>query len=238
MNRIHKTPPLYEQIQTVAYCFMYGAEHADILQVMRQNKSPNERQVDTQTKSAINKATDKKAKASSQHDASPVFDRKQTLLTDCLLSKPDSVETKTVSESYLHQASKDERSSVTELHINEDEVVENIDMPHVDEDDSASLTEDKVKPPPLNIAVSRVSLDDPIYQHRSQWNESLLPRLRSVVDAIYNIRSDDHKRYQLLSSLATEDGSVSPISWRLIFGECPWMEHCNTAYTWDNRAPL
>jgi len=35
MRRAYNTPPLYDQIQTTAYCLMYGAEEADIIQVLR-----------------------------------------------------------------------------------------------------------------------------------------------------------------------------------------------------------
>ena len=51
MRRAYNTPPLYDQIQTTAYCLMYGAEDADIIQVMRKEKQrPRKRQkVDTES---------------------------------------------------------------------------------------------------------------------------------------------------------------------------------------------
>jgi hypothetical protein len=41
MNRLFHYPPLYEQIQAVAYCLMYRVNDADIVQVMRHEDKPN-----------------------------------------------------------------------------------------------------------------------------------------------------------------------------------------------------
>ncbi|KAI2489471.1 hypothetical protein MHU86_25111 [Fragilaria crotonensis] len=41
MRRGNATPPLYDQIQTTAYCLMYGTEVADIIQVFRKEKQNN-----------------------------------------------------------------------------------------------------------------------------------------------------------------------------------------------------
>ena len=100
------------------------------------------------------------------------------------------------------------------------------------------------------ITCSRVSLDDPIMQHRQNWHNVILPRLRSIVEAVYSIRATDDKRYRMLhahaSSLAS--GGVSgggrhgtrrsgtstgddTECWEIVFEECPWLRDCDTAFS-------
>lgn len=79
----------------------------------------------------------------------------------------------------------------------------------------------------VEIVASRVSLDDPLNRHGENWELFILPRLRSFVDAVYNIRSDDDKRYRLLSSVANLDDSDA---WTMIIEECPWLKNCDTAF--------
>jgi hypothetical protein len=79
----------------------------------------------------------------------------------------------------------------------------------------------------IDIATSRITLYDPIHRHGENWKSVILPRLRDFVEAVYTIRSDDGKRYQLLSSLASMD---EDIAWKIILDECPWLKDCDTAY--------
>lgn len=79
----------------------------------------------------------------------------------------------------------------------------------------------------IDIATSRITLYDPIHRHGEHWKSVILPRLREFVEAVYTIRSDDGKRYQLLSSLASMD---EDIPWKIIIDECPWLKDCDTAY--------
>jgi hypothetical protein len=57
MNRLFHFPPLYEQIQAVAYCLMYRVNDADIVQVMRHEEK---------IYSAIDKMPNDKTKASTE----------------------------------------------------------------------------------------------------------------------------------------------------------------------------
>ena len=84
----------------------------------------------------------------------------------------------------------------------------------------------------IEIVASRVSLDDPLNRHGENWELFILPRLRSFVDAVYNIRSDDEKRYRLLSSVANLDDSDA---WTMIIEECPWLMNCDTAFKMYKR---
>ena len=93
----------------------------------------------------------------------------------------------------------------------------------------------------MEIRIDRIRIDDAIFHHRYHWNSVILPRLRSWVDAVYRIRRDDAKRYALLAALVSSPVSNSSIStrttispessWKIIFEECPWLEHCDTAYS-------
>jgi len=85
----------------------------------------------------------------------------------------------------------------------------------------------------IEIVVSRVSMDDPNYNHRQNWQNIILPRLRSLVEAVYRIRSNDDKRYRLLSSLAVVSAAneeEKALSWNVLLEECPWLRDCDTAY--------
>ena len=86
------------------------------------------------------------------------------------------------------------------------------------------------------ITVTRVSLNDPIYNHNHHWHATLLPRLASFADAVYNVRKDDGKRYRLL--MAQSEGvsdDAEEESWRLLWEECPWLRHCDTAFAKRRR---
>jgi hypothetical protein len=83
----------------------------------------------------------------------------------------------------------------------------------------------------ITISVSRISLDDPVMQHRTNWTQVVLPRLRSFVEAVFAIRSNDDKRYQLL--IATGDDDQVKNAWQILHNECPWLESCDTPFHRD-----
>jgi hypothetical protein len=86
------------------------------------------------------------------------------------------------------------------------------------------------------ITVTRVSLNDPIYNHNHHWHATLLPRLASFADAVYSVRKDDGKRYRLL--MAQSEGvsdDAEEESWRLLWEECPWLRHCDTSFAKRRR---
>ena len=85
----------------------------------------------------------------------------------------------------------------------------------------------------VKITSHRVSLDEPVMRHRQNWNDTVLPRLRSFVDAIYSIRSNDDKRYRLLraTALASSGGGGEYDWWQIIHDECPWLLDCNTGFS-------
>ncbi|KAL3807454.1 hypothetical protein ACHAXA_002714 [Cyclostephanos tholiformis] len=83
----------------------------------------------------------------------------------------------------------------------------------------------------VNITVTRVSLNDPIYNHNHHWKATLLPRLASFVDAVYNVRRNDEKRYRLLMARSEDVTDASnEEAWRLLWEECPWLRNCDTAF--------
>ncbi|KAL7519973.1 hypothetical protein ACHAWX_004725 [Stephanocyclus meneghinianus] len=87
----------------------------------------------------------------------------------------------------------------------------------------------------IEISIFRISLDDPIHNHKHHWNATILPRLASFVDAVYNVRKDDTKRYRLLTALATQqdehaDAAAEEEAWKVLWEECPWLVHCDTSF--------
>jgi hypothetical protein len=87
-------------------------------------------------------------------------------------------------------------------------------------------------PSTTTIAVHRISLDDPVHRHRFHWEQTVLPRIRSFVDAVYNFRADDHRRYLLLLAIASK---ANHDAWKILFEACPWLEPSDTAF-WRNDA--
>lgn len=152
MNEAKVPPPLYDQIQTCIYCYMYGVDDADLVQVIRR-KSKREENGNGLLGSDVLGVGNGKGKIKSN-------------------------------------------------------------------------AED------INITITRVSLTDPIYNHNHHWEATLLPRLASFVDAVYNVRKDDGKRYRLLMARNVENMSNNSDenSWQLIWDECPWLQHCDTAF--------
>jgi len=92
--------------------------------------------------------------------------------------------------------------------------------------ETESNSEDK-KGGNTTFSVHRVYLNDAIMKHRENFFNLLLPRLYSIVEAVYAIREDDTKRYRLLHLLATNDEKSC---WEIIHAECPWLISCDTAY--------
>ena len=84
----------------------------------------------------------------------------------------------------------------------------------------------------IEIDIKRVSLDDPLLQHRRNWNDVILPRLRSFVEAVYRIRSNDTRRYQLLTAMSNPTGNLLE-AWNILHEECPWLKDCDTAFYRD-----
>ncbi|GAX09770.1 hypothetical protein FisN_11Lh256 [Fistulifera solaris] len=95
---------------------------------------------------------------------------------------------------------------------------------------AGKVSESQHKEGKPHMLVSRVSLDDPALQHKTNWTTIVLPRLRAFVDAVYAIRSSDDLRYRLLaSSSESELGSVA--AWEFLHEQCPWLVQCDTAFS-------
>ena len=83
----------------------------------------------------------------------------------------------------------------------------------------------------IDINCTRISLDDPVMQHRYNFYDVILPRLRSFVEAVYCVRSCDDKRYRLLRAAAiASSGGNEREWWEVLTVECPWLNDCDTAF--------
>lgn len=154
MNEAKIPPPLYDQIQTCMYCYMYGVEDADLVQVIRRKNKREE------NKNGV------------------------------------------LGSDMVEQSVGNGKGKIK------------------------SNAED------INIIITRVSLSDPIYKHNHHWEATLLPRLASFVDAVYNVRKDDGKRYRLLMAQSVENmnNNSDENLWQLLWDECPWLQNCDTAF--------
>lgn len=309
MRTIHSTPPLYEQLQAAAYCFMYDADQADIIQVMRpqpkklKSLPPGMQALDTwiaSTPVKSNGLEDEKKEALSAELLGAGSGDNPVSPNAALEAPPGATSTDNVSEQPRILETDDEdgkQSSSSQSSIEAsrattcNSVVVSLAAPGTENkkarvppvesstdacdyalppepamtprasvqssalksQDSAAMepahsvslladtaagrmaklpTEtsgDSKKPAPI-IAVHRVSLDDPIMQHRAQWRAVVLPRLRSFVDAVYRVRADDNLRYRLLISASSASDDEMADAWKLLHDQCPWLLQCNTSF--------
>jgi hypothetical protein len=208
MHRVYSTPPLYDQIQTTAYCLMYESTEADIVQVTRtiqQQPRPQIRENGQQSvKNSGSNGDDSMERSEDRASRSPAASLHIIQLEG---NPPAASSSSIVPGNYLE----------------------------TNAGETPDIAPTKTVVPPtkgssksvVNIAVSRISLDDPVMQHRSNWESVVLPRLRSFVDAVFAVRRDDGKRQSLLSC---ESGDQSLDAWDILHHECPWLMDCDTAY--------
>lgn len=201
MKRAILPPPLYDQIQVIAYCFMYNTNEADIVQVVRKKEASKKKQ--TNTKPIYRRDSEAKMVPSSGMTTN---------------GNVPAVHLKSSSTPTLAAISISEHEPDASVAI----IPETLKETAIDARDNANAK--------ICIDVTRLSLDDPIMQHRRNWNEVVLPRLCSFVNAVYAVRSDDQKRYQLISSLTKTDSGHSKEAWEILHSECQWLLTCDTAF--------
>merc|ERR1712113_1379039 len=112
---------------------------------------------------------------------------------------------------------------------------------------ATSKTTARRKRTKVHIEVTRINIDDPTMQHGKNFARMVLPRLRNFVEAVYEIRKNDAKRYQLLIALSLantpsscagtlgrnngndfdcdddDDDHGTRTAWKILHGECPWL---------------
>ncbi|CAJ1954481.1 unnamed protein product [Cylindrotheca closterium] len=300
MNRLQPSPPLYEMIQIAAYCKMYDAKDADLLQVLRKKKLTIQRRAkDNQTKPALPDenfrqqklpfvATSDKENNDKENDkAEPNSKPTDQSVVDMTGNCENEEACPNINGSMQQKSEEDEKESsgvfdTTELseEIGDGAAEESV---QVDEESSIkrepvglatekvqteakhsitigtneTLNEDSAREEDpgtdkqdamtMEISVTRMSMDDPRYQLNDNWESLILPRLKSWVEGIYEIRSSDDKRYRLL--MASTESSVAVIgdhdedvleqqslqqlrdAWNILFEECPWLVDCDTQYS-------
>ena len=226
MRKLYNPPPLYDQIQSTVYCLMHGTDEADLVQVLRSEKKKKaakakkreEKEKDNEEAKTHPKITDfgyvaeSKTVGDNNGDDSAKGESK-------LVEKENGTENDAEAGCYCNGDSKDDTKHSQDAATQER-----------DEKEGKSNT----KNTELNILVTRIKLDDPTTQHRSNFQYVILPRLRSIVDAIYNIRSDDDKRYRFLvnASSSDVDDAARKTVMETLFMECPWLRHCDISRSW------
>ena len=226
MRKLYNPPPLYDQIQSTVYCLMRGTDEADLVQVLRSEKK---RKV----------AKPRKKEARDDEPAKP-----QPQLTDFGYV----VESKAIGEHDGNGNATGESKSgdkedgsengpeIRPTNAENDKVgeVPRDAKPTQGEDEKLPRASDTNTTTELNILVTRIKMDDQATQHRSNFQSVVLPRLRSIVDAIYTIRSDDDKRYRFLVNATSSDidAAARKIALESLFTECPWLRHCDISHAW------
>lgn len=257
MSKLQPQAPLYEQIQTSCYCLMYKVDHADLVQVLRLQKKEkgSSHKINNNKKSKSDSSSTKdhvtldhwlngdvdnkevvgdavsieirnngfNESKPTTNESSPDMKRieKGTGCDVCVSNDVEALPASIISDAKLPIPSTDKRNAFDNNNKNSQQCESYDSM--IREDSNNTKIQSNI-----TIRISRVSLDDPIWQHRQQWNTEILPRLRSFVDAVYNIRGDDNKRYRFLT--ARSDISSTAEAWQILFDECTWLKFCDTAY--------
>jgi hypothetical protein len=232
MRAAYNTPPLYDQIQTTAYCLMYGTEEADIIQVLRQVKDESR--------------PAKRLKGAKHHGLSPKSPDDsvkwgQRKISDLMQSARKSITGTSEDPSSQSAPLAIEKTMDEDNKFSGDVEQGNIDSVErvVDEKDAKPASEEKenkpeeieVKESTIEIVTWRMSLSDPVMNHKFHWQSIILPRLRSIVEAIYLIRANDEERKLFLQVVTNEEqnGYETRVSWDMLHRYCPWLEECDTA---------
>ena len=274
-HRIHtlkSPPPLYDQIQTMIYCFMYELDHADIVQVLRTKKKKKTTNRTTKVQTNLQPHQEGISDTDSRNSTHDAFEQNMEECSNKGTPSP------IIPMKSMNQINKNgpeiskENMNIIDLSLDSDEerndTVNNftcdnkkysLDDEETDNDcnimstnrtnktDEGTMTESCVqenskddkdggdKDPRneeimMDVLVYRLSLDDMVMQHRQNWNNTILPRLRSFAEAVYNIRSNDDKRYSLLYAMSQDRPDHLLNSWNIIFQECPWLRKCDTAF--------
>jgi hypothetical protein len=238
MHRIQPSPPLYEQIQTTAYCLMYEVEDADIIQVLRKRETKPKKAKDVAGGSAnLNTSLSKEGNPLTTYCPDKDTEKGESTTT----ANNNKAGVAKESEVAVEKNEEDSANSVKEDNGNAGPTNDDVsakggsdgESKHLElskESDSKEM-EHLQEEAALEIAVSRITLDDPLLQHRQNWNGVILPRLRSWTEAVYTVRQSDDKRYRLLQTM--REPSQLADAWRIIFDECPWLEECDTGYNRD-----
>ncbi len=212
VNRAFNPPPIYDQIQAVVYSFLYEVNESEIVQVVR---SRNANGTMESVEGRRHEDNDSRLK---HHSICTNNNR----ISSRVNSNSNDRSSDTTPSRVLNKVGR-----ATDKALNVENIVQSLSSSsRPSQGRTTSLST-------VNITSFRVSLDDPVMKHRQNWYSTVLPRLRSFVDAIYNIRSDDDKRYRFLraAALALSHGGDESEWWQFLHDECPWMLHCDTAYS-------
>jgi hypothetical protein len=230
--------PVYEVVQATAYCYMFDAEVADLVQVLRKARATSHKR----SKPSGDSHTEE-SKKSETCDIRNYFKRAGSKEDKCIEEKEDAPSAGAAAAVSSEPSQKPplvtEHASTTESSC-DDAKTSPISRPEQESDAAqdpkkepdTSKIEKTADESDLCMNVIRLDLDDPVWQPRMLWHSLVLPRLRSFVEAVYAIRRDDSKRYQLLQAvaIANGDGALLEPAWSMLHHECPWLVDCDTAF--------
>lgn len=214
---ISSPPPLYEQIQLVAYMVMLDCPYGDLVQA----RTRNDGEVPHGSVASTTVATVTTVETVSEVCAARVTVCAMTESSMCTTQESASsakLDICTV-DSFLCNASvsvKEERTAHTAVHTastsscatvasmvpcantvsitTATSTVQGTYKPKVKKQDPTLLYGEE------DYQVNRIHLDGPPYHHRKYWDNVVMPRLRLFRDAVAVMRSDDSLRYAYLMS--------------------------------------
>ena len=230
MTQLKKEPPLFDMLQAVAYCFMYNTTQADLVQVLRSKKLPenpvSKESAGVRSQKHIDSVTNED---SSQNKITQYFGGKGVTRDKLAKEEPEEVGTLAEPQPQQQQSTDEKDPGKTGVaNIDSTSKGGTLMTDSGEGKDPKSIKSEGSAAVDLALSIYRVDVADPIFQHEKHWNNTVLPRLRSWVDAVYSIRGNDDLRYRLLTLTA---GEKLDDVWELLFKECPWLRYCDTAYS-------
>jgi hypothetical protein len=222
MSRLQPSPPIYEMIQATVYCLMYDSAEVDLVQVLRHRQKPRRQTKPSTVKTSQN---EEKENEKSANKITEYFPSDKVDADNEASGVPDKA-----AEKASQPVEGESQDNAAAAAASDGAPVERGSVASGKEATSSTPAGKDETSPSMEIAVSRISIDDPIFQHRENWNSIILPNLRSWTQAVYAVRKDDDTRYRLLTALLAENLRDA---WGVLLEECPWLRRCDTSYHRD-----
>jgi hypothetical protein len=196
VRRLSSPPPLYEQIQLIAYLIMNGCEYGDLVQVMPTDEDQN--------KNDSGKIMNEKEKFEKENEEKNVLAKYLSVNNSNGNSNDNNNNSSSKNDNNTNKASTNSVTSQSLLRSSTSSF------------SSSSKSLDSFSYSSSNYSITRIALQGPPYYHHYHWDTVILPRLHIFKDAIMTLRKDDDLRYSFL--LGEEEDRLS-----IIYHLCPYF---------------
>jgi hypothetical protein len=200
VRRLSSPPPLYEQIQLIAYLIMNGCEYGDLVQVM-----PTDEDTNKYDSGKLNE----KEKLDKENAEKNVLEKYLSISDN---SKSNDNNFNNSSSKNINDGSNNNNNNRSSSnYLTSQSILRSSSF------SSSSKSLDSFSYSSSNYSIIRIALQGPPYYHQYHWDTVILPRLHIFKDAIMTLRKDDDLRYSFLLGEEPERRSI-------IYHLCPYFD--------------